>query len=116
MRQDPDLEQIAAQMEAAGDVELGGTTGTVRARTRTDDDTIKFQALEIEHRTRLSDNPWRYNDPDNLILSDSAQNQQFLEALRRFGNIWPTDDLEDFIVRNALTDQPTTGAPGTNQP
>ena len=70
-----------------------------------------FESMNIEHRVRLSDNPWRYNEGANLLLSDSAQNQQYLEALRKEGSIWPTDAVEEFVVRFALNDQGIDFAP-----
>jgi hypothetical protein len=112
LRRDPELSDIADQMVAAGDAQLGGRSGTVRISTRWDDSREGFQALEIEHRTRLSDNPWRYNDPTNLLLTDSPQNQQMLEAIRREGGIWPAgDEIEDFIISHGLLDQSNVGAP-----
>jgi hypothetical protein len=78
------------------------------------DTSIVFEPLNIEHRVRIHDNPWRYNDPSNLIMTDSALNQQYLEALRREGGIWATDDIEAFITRHRLTDQGAGyGMPGT---
>ncbi len=112
LRADPELQRIADQMVAAGDAQLGRRGGSVRVRTEWDDGRRGFQALEPDHRVRLSDNPWRYNDPDNVILTDSAQNQQFLEALRREGGIWATDDVERFVVSHGLIDQTGVGGPG----
>lgn len=112
LRADPDLKRIADEMVAAGDAQLGARGGAVRVRTEWDDARQGFQALEPDHRIRLSDNPWKYNDPDNLILTDSPQNQQFLEALRREGGIWASDDVERFVVSHGLLDQSNVGVPG----
>jgi hypothetical protein len=73
---------------------------------------IKFEPLGVEHRTRLSDDPWRYNDPANLIVTDAAQNEQYMEALRQKGFVWPTGATEDFVVRHGLNDQGVDFAPG----
>lgn len=112
LRSDPELRSLADDMVTAGDAKLSGRSGSVRIRTQWDDSREGFQALEIEHRTRLSDNPWRYNDPNNLMLTDSAQNQQFLEAVRREGYIWPTDEIEEFITSRRLLEQSNMGTPG----
>lgn len=112
LRADPDLQDVTRRMAAAGDVELGARGGSVRIRTVADDGRVTFQALEPDHLVRLSDNPWRYNDPRNLVLTDSAQNQQFLETLRQQGSIWATDDIERFVVGNGLVDQSTIHLPG----
>jgi hypothetical protein len=114
LRRDPELRAITDRMVAVGDVELGKRGGSVRVRTVADDGRVTFQALEPDHLVRLSDNPWRYNDPRNLILTDSAQNQQFLETLRQQGSIWATDDIERFVVGNGLVDQATIHLPGGN--
>jgi hypothetical protein len=115
-RQNPDLAAIEAQLRAEGDV--GGTgRGALRLRMATEGPggtTIEsFQEMNLEHRVRRSDNPWLYNDRQNLILSDVAQNQQYLESLRRHGSIWPTGDIEEFVVRHALNDQGLSFAPAT---
>jgi len=75
----------------------------------------QFESLGVEHRTRLSDDPWRYNDPDNLIVTDAAQNEQYLEALRRHGKIWPTGGVEDFVIRHQLDDQGVDFSPDTHR-
>jgi hypothetical protein len=111
MRADPDLERLARDMAAGSDAQLGRRAGSVRIRTLWDEGDEAYQALEVEHKVRLSDNPWRYNDPDNLILTDSAQNQQYLEALRREGGIWATEDVERFVISHGLLDQTSVGAP-----
>ena len=110
LRSDPDLEHIANKMVRVGDAQVGGRTGSVRINTAWDDGRHGFEALNIEHRTRLSDNPWRYNDPENLILTDASQNQQYLEAIRREGGIWATDDIERFVVSHGLSN---VSSPGT---
>jgi hypothetical protein len=65
---------------------------------------VRFEPMNIEHRTRLSDNPWLYDNRGNLIITDAAQNQQYLEALRKFG-VWPTGRIEDFVIRHELNRQ-----------
>jgi hypothetical protein len=112
LRADPDLQDVTRRMAAAGDVQLGARGGSVRIRTVSDDGRVTFQALEPDHLVRLSDNPWRYNDPRNLVLTDSAQNQQYLETLRQQGSIWATDDIERFVVGNGLVDQSAIHLPG----
>jgi hypothetical protein len=108
LRREPALSGIEQQMRQAGDVQAGGRA--LRVRTQTGAGT-KFEGLGVEHRTRLSDDPWRYNDPANLIVTDAAQNEQFLEALRQHGHIWPAGDTEDFIIRHGLNDQGLYYAP-----
>jgi hypothetical protein len=118
LRSDPELRALAAQMQAAGDVELERRTGRVHVRVRTETETgdIVFRPLDLEHRGRLSDNPWRYNDPENLIVTDAPLNQQYLEALRRYGGIWGTEETEAFITRHNLTEQTSGyGPPGTQE-
>jgi hypothetical protein len=62
---------------------------------------------------RKSDNPWRYNDPDNLTASDAPLNQAYLEALRKHGNIWPeAGSVDDFVVRHGLNRQGIDFSPG----
>ncbi|MFD4511087.1 hypothetical protein ACFWPS_50510, partial [Streptomyces sp. NPDC058457] len=112
LRADPDLLRIERQLQAAGDAAQGGTA--LRVNTRTADGT-RFESLGVEHRTRLSDDPWRYNDPANLIVTDAPQNEQYLEALRRHGSIWPTGDVEDFVIRHRLNDQGVDFTPDTRQ-
>jgi hypothetical protein len=111
-RRNPDLAQIEQQLRAAGDVG-GPRTGALRVRMTDASGTPSFDSMNIEHRVRLSDNPWGYNEGENLIVSDAAQNQQYLEALRQSGSIWPTDAVEEFVVRFRLNDQFIDFAPGT---
>jgi hypothetical protein len=108
--QHPELAQIEQQLRAAGDV-AGPQTGAPRVRTVNLAGDFAFEPLNLEHRVRLSDNPWLYNRPENLLASDASQNQQYLEALRQEGSIWPTDAVEDFIVRYGLNDQGIDFAP-----
>jgi len=102
MRRDPDLLRIEQELQQAGDAASGGRA--LRVNTQTASGT-QFEPLGVEHRTRLSDDPWRYNDPANLIVTDAPQNEQFMEALRQHGFVWPTNDIEDFVVRYGLNDQ-----------
>ena len=104
LRKDEDLRELEAKLRAAGDV-TDDAGGGLRVRTTTDAGDIKFEPLNIEHRVRLSDNPWAYNQYENLLVTDAAQNQQFLEALRKHGGIWPTDDTERFVITHGLHDQ-----------
>lgn len=106
----PDLAQIEQRLRTAGDVQ-GPQTGAMRVRMADPGGAASYESMNIEHRARLSDNPWRYNDASNLLLSDSAQNQQYLEALRQSGSVWPTDAIEDFVVRFGLNDQGINFAP-----
>ena len=62
------------------------------------DGTEAFEPLNLEHKVRLSDNPWLAKSNRNLILTDAPQNQQYLEALRQQGSVWPTDAVEGFVV------------------
>jgi hypothetical protein len=103
-RRNPDLAAIEQQLRAAGDVQ-GPRTGALSVRTRGATGDLGFQEMNIEHRVRRSDNPWLYNDPENLLLTDAAQNQQYLESLRQQGSIWPSDAVEEFVVRFGLNDQ-----------
>ncbi|WP_030322614.1 eCIS core domain-containing protein [Streptomyces sp. NRRL B-3229] len=112
LRADTDLRQIEGQLQTTGDAAQGGTA--LRVNTRRGAGT-EFESLGVEHRTRLSDDPWRYNDPANLIVTDAAQNEQYLEALRRHGSIWPTGDVEDFVIRHGLNDQGVDFGPKTRQ-
>ncbi|MFC8365662.1 DUF4157 domain-containing protein, partial [Streptomyces griseorubiginosus] len=112
LRADPDLRQIEGQLQTAGDAAQGGTALQVNTRRAAG---TQFESLGVEHRTRLSDDPWRYNDPANLIVTDAAQNEQYLEALRRHGSIWPTGDVEDFVIRHQLNDQGVDFGPKTRQ-
>ncbi|WP_217560619.1 hypothetical protein [Streptomyces sp. GbtcB6] len=112
LRADPDLLRIERRLQAAGDAAQGGSALRVSTRTATG---TRFEALGVEHRTRLSDDPWRYDDPANLIVTDAPQNEQYLEALRRHGSIWPTGDVEDFVIRHRLNDQGVDFTPDTRQ-
>lgn len=112
LRADPDLLRIEGQLQAAGDAAEGGAALQVSTRTAAG---TRFESLGVEHRTRLSDDPWRYNDPANLIVTDAPQNEQYLEALRRHGSIWPTGDVEDFVIRHQLNDQGVDFTPGTRR-
>lgn len=109
LRQDPDLVMIEQQMQQAGDAAQGGRA--LQVSTEAANGSMIDEPLGLEHRTRLSDNPWAYNDPTNLIVTDASQNEQFLEALRQHGFVWPTDDIEAFVVRNGLNDQALDFAP-----
>jgi hypothetical protein len=109
-RRNPDLAQIEQQLRTAGDVQ-GPQTGALRLRTAGATGDIGFDPMNIEHRVRLSDNPWLYNDPANMLASDAAQNQQYLESLRQQGSIWPSNAVEEFIVRFGLNDQGINFAP-----
>ncbi|MET0782179.1 MAG: hypothetical protein ABWZ16_11750 [Microbacterium sp.] len=111
LRKDKDLRDLEAKLRAAGDV-TDDAGGGLRVRTTTDAGDIKFEPLNIEHRVRLSDNPWAYNQYENLLVTDAAQNQQFLEALRKHGGIWPTDDTERFVITHGLHDQKGDFRPG----
>lgn len=108
LRKDADLRLIEQQLQQAGDAADGGTALTVRTRRGTE---TSYQPLGVEHRTRLSDDPWKYNDPANLIVTDAPQNEQFLEALRAEGHVWPTGDVEAFVIRHGLNDQGIDFAP-----
>ncbi|MFJ6079971.1 DUF4157 domain-containing protein [Streptomyces sp. NPDC092369] len=112
LRADSDLLRIEGRLQDAGDAAQGGTALQVNTRTGTGD---RFESLGVEHRTRLSDDPWRYNDPDNLIVTDAPQNEQYLEALRRHGSIWPSGDVEDFVIRHRLNDQGVDFSPDTRR-
>jgi hypothetical protein len=111
LSKDPELSALAERMVAKGDAQIG-RLGQLKIRTAHDAGGVKFQALEPDHLVRRTDNPWRYSDPTNLNLTDSAQNQQFLETLRQQGSIWATDDIERFVVGNGLSSQSTTRLPG----
>jgi hypothetical protein len=111
LRKDPELAELERQLRAAGDIS-GGATGGIRIRTRTDEGKIVHEPANVEHLRRLSDNPWAYNDPANLVLTDAVQNQHRLEELRKHGWVWPTDDVERFVITHGLHDQAGTRAPG----
>ena len=104
LRKDEELQQLEKQMRAAGDV-TNEASGGLRVRTVNNAGEVSFEPLNIEHRMRLSDNPWGYNHYENLLVTDAAQNQQFLEALRKHGGIWPTDETERFVITHGLHDQ-----------
>ncbi|WP_375425791.1 hypothetical protein [uncultured Friedmanniella sp.] len=108
-RRHPDLAALERRMRTAGNLDAT-TTGAPRLRTATPDG-IAYDSMNLEHRIRRSDNPWRYNDPTNLIAADGPQNQQYLEGIRQQGSIWPTDAVEEFVVRFGLNDQGINFAP-----
>lgn len=112
LRADPALQAIESQLVAAGDAQAG-PTGTMRIKVIRADGTDAFEPLNLEHRIRLSDNPWLAKGNQNVIVTDAPQNQQYLEALRQQGSIWPTDAVEAFVVRHQLNDQGIDFAPGT---
>jgi hypothetical protein len=112
LRREPVLTGIEQQLRQAGDVQPGGRALAVRTQTGAG---ATFEPLGVEHRTRLSDDPWRYNDPANLIVTDAPQNEQFLEALRQHGQIWPAGATEDFIIRHRLNDEGLYFAPRTRR-
>ncbi|NOT54933.1 MAG: DUF4157 domain-containing protein [Deltaproteobacteria bacterium] len=118
LRADPELKAIEDQLIAAGDVE-DIATGGIRLKTqKVDTKTQKaagpaeFEPVNIEHRKRVSDNPWAAKDADNLLLTDATQNQQYLEAVRQYGGVWPADVIEDFVVRHQLNRQGIDFRPG----
>jgi hypothetical protein len=104
LRRNPDLAAIEQQLRAAGDVQ-GPRSGALRVRMASPEGETSFESMNLEHRVRRSDNPWLYNSPENLIASDAAQNQQYLESLRQQGSIWPSGAVEEFVVRHGLNDQ-----------
>ena len=111
LRADPELKALEDQMRAAGDVSAH-QTGAIRVRVQKADGTIDYESLNIEHKVRKSDNPWRYNDPDNLTASDAPLNQAYLEALRKHGHVWPqAGSVDDFVVRHGLNRQGIDFAP-----
>ena len=63
--------------------------GAIRVKVQRPTWTFDYESLNIEHKARKSDNPWRYNDPANLTASDAPLNQAYLETLRKHGHIWP---------------------------
>jgi hypothetical protein len=89
-----------------------GRSGALRIRTVYRDGSIRYEPLNLEHKTRLSDNPWIAKSPSNIVVTDAAQNQEYLETLRAEGAVWPTDATEDFIVRHQLNDEGLNFAPG----
>lgn len=111
LRADPDLKAIEDQMRAAGDI-ADNKTGAIRVKVQKADGTIDYESLNIEHKVRKSDNPWRYNDPDNLTASDAPLNQAYLETLRKHGHVWPeAGSIDDFVVRHGLNRQGADFAP-----
>ena len=60
-------------------------TGTLRIKVVWANGTEAFEPFNLEHRVRLSDNPWLAKGNRNIILTDAPQNQQYLEALRQRG-------------------------------
>jgi hypothetical protein len=105
LRADPELKAIEDEMRALGDVS-GHRSGAIRVKVQKADGSFDYEALNIEHKVRKSDNPWRYNDPANLTASDAPLNQAYLEALRRHGRIWPeVGSIDDFVVRHGLNRQ-----------
>jgi hypothetical protein len=121
LAKDPELQAVEDKLIAAGDATRGTTnageasTGALRIKTVRADGSVSYEPLNIEHRTRLSDDPWSAKDADNLIVTDAAQNQEYLEKLRALGFVWPTDETEDFIVRFGLNRQDKTFAPAGRQ-
>ncbi|TXK10870.1 hypothetical protein [Microbacterium wangchenii] len=112
LRADPQLRAIENQLVAAGDAQAG-PRGTLRIKVVRADGSEAFEPFNLEHKIRLSDNPWLAKSGRNLVLTDAPQNQQYLEALRKQGSIWPTDVVEGFVVRHQLNDQGVNFAPGT---
>lgn len=112
LRADPALQAIETQLVAAGDAQAG-PTGTLRIKVSRADGTDAFVPLNLEHRVRLSDNPWLAKGNRNIILTDAPQNQQYLETLRQQGSVWPTDAVEAFVVRFQLNDEGINFSPGT---
>ena len=112
LRADPDLLKLEQQLRAGGDVAPGGRALQVATKPAggTASAEKSFESLGIEHRVRLSDDPWLYNARSNLIITDAPQNEQYLEAIRREG-IWPTTRTEEFVTRHGLSSQPFDFAP-----
>ena len=111
LRADPQLKAIEDELTASGDFN-DNTTGAVQIRTENAEGAIGHTPANIEHRTRLSDNPWMAKDRQNLLLTDAAQNQQYLEAIRKYGGVWPVNEIEDFVVRHQLNRQGIDFRPG----
>ncbi|MEU5188862.1 DUF4157 domain-containing protein [Streptomyces klenkii] len=112
LRADPALQAVENQLAAAGDARIN-PTGTLQVKVLRADGTEVFEPLNLEHRVRVSDNPWLAKGSQNVILTDAPQNQQYLEALRKQGSVWPTDPVEAFVVRHQLNDEAVNFAPGT---
>jgi hypothetical protein len=111
LRADTELKAIENEMRALGDVS-NKKTGAIRVRVQKADGTIDYESLNIEHKVRKSDNPWRYDDPDNLTATDAPLNQASLETLREHGHIWPeVGSIDDFVVRHGLNRQGKDFAP-----
>ncbi len=111
LRQDPDLIEIEKKLRKTGDVGPGKRALQIPTK-RIDESGVEFESQGLEHRVRLSDDPWLYNHPENLLVTDAAQNEQYLEAIRQHG-IWPTTETEAFVVRHGLSSQPYDFAPGS---
>ncbi|MER5384441.1 DUF4157 domain-containing protein [Streptomyces sp. NPDC002688] len=112
LRADADLQAIEGQLVAAGDARLN-PTGTLQIKVRRADGTESFEPLNLEHRVRLSDDPWSAKGNRNIILTDAPQNQQYLEGIRQQGSVWPTGGREAFVVRYELNDEGVNFAPGS---
>ncbi|MCX5001201.1 DUF4157 domain-containing protein [Streptomyces sp. NBC_00638] len=112
LRAYPELQAIEGQLVAAGDARLN-PTGTLQIKVRRADGTESFEPLNLEHRVRQSDNPWLAKGNRNIILTDAPQNQQYLEWLRKQGSVWPTGEVEAFVVRYELNDEGVNLAPGS---
>lgn len=109
LRGDEDLKKIEAKMVAKGDVGPGEAAlriGTMRTSGK------GYGSMDLEHSARLSDQPLRYNERNNLMVTDAFQNQQFNEALRKHGKVWATDELEAFVIFHRLNDQGIDFMPG----
>jgi hypothetical protein len=111
LRRDPELASIEQELLEVGDVSSESAEGSVRVRTQSAAGRVSYEPMNLEHRVRRSDNPWLYNDVDNLLMTDAGQNQQYLETIRQYGSVWPTDDVEQFVVVHGLNDQGVDFAP-----
>jgi hypothetical protein len=112
LRADPALQAIENQLVAAGDAQLN-PNGTLRIKVIRANGTEGFEPLNLEHRVRLSDNPWLAKQNRNILLTDAPQNQQYLEGLRQQGSVWPSDPVETFVVRHQLNDEGIDFSPAT---
>ncbi|MFJ9740532.1 DUF4157 domain-containing protein [Streptomyces sp. NPDC101166] len=112
LRADADLQAIEGRLVAAGDARLN-PTGTLQIKVRRADGAERFEPLNLEHRVRLSDDPWAAKGNRNIILTDAPQNQQYLEGIRQQGSVWPTGGREAFVVRHKLNDEGVDFAPGS---
>ncbi|MFG3295919.1 hypothetical protein ACGF3G_44965 [Streptomyces sp. NPDC048179] len=45
----------------------------------------------------------------------ATRTEQFLEALRRHGSVWPTGGVEEFVIRHQLNDQGVDFSPDTRR-